>query len=396
MELPPLIPVGTAASFPGGVFNERHPKLVEQVIAAHPYGERQRRALRQLLAESTSGVVARLAGEPADGPRWAEWGREWWGRPWSETPFLWAESYFYRRLLAAVEYFEPGIWHAIDPFAPAKNAELSGPEVEAELAALAELADAADRDTVGDALVRSALWGNQADLGFRLTGGSEARTALLADDTAFLWERLAAAEHPTVTVIADNAGRELLPDLVLIDHLLTARGVRAVALHLKPQPYYVSDATMADLLTLLERLCGHPGEHIRRIGVRLRAAIAGGVLSVRTHPFYCSPLEYRDMPGDLARELAGSTITVLKGDLNYRRLVGDRYWPATTEFATCVDYFPSPVLALRTAKSDVAVGLSAARVAELDAGEPRWRTSGEHAVIHAAPPGAVGGRRYCA
>ncbi|WP_051026722.1 damage-control phosphatase ARMT1 family protein [Nocardia higoensis] len=396
MELPPRIPVGMSPSFPHSVFHERHPKLVEQVIEAHPYGERQRRALRRLLDESTSGVLERLDGDPADRPLWEQWGRPWWGRPWGEVPFLWAESFFYRRLLAAVEYFDPGIWRGIDPFAPAKNAELTGPTVEAELSALADLARSGDRDAVGDALVRSALWGNQADLGFRLTGASDTRTALLADDTAFLWETLAAAERPTVTVIADNAGRELLPDLVLIDHLLTARGVSEVALHLKPQPYYVSDATMTDLLAVLALLCEHPDEHTRRIGTRLRQAVANGALSVRAHPFYCSPLEFRDMPADLARELSSATVTVLKGDLNYRRLVGDRYWPATTDFAACVAYFPSPVLALRTAKSDVAVGLSAGRVEELDRTGLPWRTSGEHAVVQAAVPDAVGARRYSA
>jgi len=386
MELPPPIPVGISESFPHSVFHQRHPKLIEQVIEAHPYGAGQRRALSRLLTESTTGVLERLEGDPADKQLWEDRGRPWWGRPWGEVPFLWAESYFYRRLLEAVEYFEPGIWHGIDPFAPAKNAELSGPTVEAELSALADLARSDDADAVGDALVKSAVWGNQADLGFRLTTASDTRTALLVDDTAVLWKTLAENEHPTVTVIADNAGRELLPDLVLIDHLLTARGVAGVTLHLKPQPYYVSDATMTDLLAVLALLCGHPDQHTRQIGLRLRRAIADGELSVRAHPFFCAPLEFRDMPPDLATELAGSTITILKGDLNYRRLVGDRYWPPTTDFAECVAYFPSPILALRTSKSDVAVGLSAGQVERLDRTDQRWRTSGEHAVIQAAVP----------
>lgn len=394
MELPPRIPVGMSESFPHSVFHERHPRLIEQVIGAHPYEDRQRRALRRLLTESTTGVLEGLDGDPADRRQWQEWGRPWWGRPWGEVPFLWAESYFYRRLLAAVEYFEPGIWHGIDPFGPAKNAELAGPTVEAELSALADLARSGDPDAVGEALVKSAVWGNQADLGFRLTTASDARTALLVDDTAFLWQTLVENERATVAVIADNAGRELLPDLVLIDHLLTARGVAGVTLHLKPRPYYVSDATMADLLAVLAVLCGHPDEYARQIGLRLRRAIANGVLSVRAHPFFCAPLEFRDMPAELAAELAGSTITILKGDLNYRRLVGDRFWPPTTDFAECVAYFPAPVLALRTSKSDVAVGLSADQVERLDRADRRWRTSGEHAVIQAAvPEQAAQGRR---
>jgi hypothetical protein len=74
-------------------------------------------------------------------------------------------------------------------------------------------------------------------------------------------------------------------------------------------------------------------------------------------------------------------MTVMKGDLNYRRLVGDRYWPATTPFDETVDYFPSPVTALRTLKSEVVVGLTSGQLAELDAAGPGWRTSGAYALI---------------
>jgi hypothetical protein len=71
----------------------------------------------------------------------------------------------------------------------------------------------------------------------------------------------------------------------------------------------------------------------------------------------------------------------MKGDLNYRRLVGDRNWPATSSFAALTDYFPGPVVALRTLKSDVIVGLDPATLADLDNTGTAWRTSGTHALI---------------
>ncbi len=88
------------------------------------------------------------------------------------------------------------------------------------------------------------------------------------------------------------------------------------------------------------------------------------------------------MPADLRAEFAAATVTVLKGDLNYRRLVGDRRWPPTTPFADVTAYFPGPVAALRTLKSDVITGLTAETEEALEAsGEGRWRTSGTHALI---------------
>ncbi|NUO55530.1 MAG: DUF89 family protein, partial [Streptomyces sp.] len=181
--------------------------------------------------------------------------------------------------------------------------------------------------------------------------------------------------------VADNAGRELVPDLLLIAHLLAHGRIRRAVLHVKPYPCYVSDATTADVVDALRRLIrsrGAAADH----GRTLWSAMADGRLTVRAHPFSCAPLPYEDMPDDLRGEFADATLTVLKGDLNYRRLVGDRRWPPTTPFADVTAYFPGPVAALRTLKSDVITGLTPATEAALVAAEgQRWRTGGTHALI---------------
>lgn len=87
------------------------------------------------------------------------------------------------------------------------------------------------------------------------------------------------------------------------------------------------------------------------------------------------------MPEDLREEFAGATLTILKGDLNYRRLVGDRLWGATVSFAARTAYFPGAVAALRTLKSDVIVGLDQATLDALECSGAAWRTSGTHALI---------------
>ncbi|MBD0738664.1 damage-control phosphatase ARMT1 family protein [Streptomyces sp. CBMA29] len=431
---------GTPGSFARSVLADRHPALIRQVADAFPYPPEQRRALDALAEETAAPASADATSGPPIGPlstgtgtgtggthahtgthtdartraaddvrRWAEWGAEAYvGRTsWYEVPFLWAESYFYRRLLDAVGYFGPGPWQGVDPFAPFKRAELTGPEVADELAALDALDDLApdDRDR---AVLQGALWGNRADLGFRIsanaskanrsTANAPTDTAaapsddlpsddLLADDSAALWRHLAAAPPGTaaVTVIADNAGRELIPDLILIDHLLhTGRAATAV-LHVKPYPYFVSDATTSDVVDCLRRIRQAPGRRARETGARLWSALGTGRLAVRAHPFACAPLPYADMPADLRAELGRATVTVLKGDLNYRRLVGDRLWSPTTEFSLPTGYFPGPLAALRTLKSDVIVGLEAGTVAALDAnssaGDGAWRTSGTYAVV---------------
>ncbi|WP_369363623.1 damage-control phosphatase ARMT1 family protein [Streptomyces sp. CG4] len=386
----PLAPVifgNEPGSFPHSVLAERHPAIIRQVRDAFPYGPGQHRALDELLRSCTEGTVEPLPADAPDLDRWQEWGlADCVGRSWFDVPWLWSESYFYRRLLDAVGWFGPGAWRGIDPFRPFKRAELDAPETDAELAALDALPGLPEEERAR-ALLHGSLWGNRADLGFRLSAeGVEARDpapALVADDSAALWSLLPPGGAATLVLVADNAGRELVPDLLLIAHLLAeGRAARAV-LHVKPYPYYVSDATTADVVDALHRLRATPGAAGEYARV-LWSALADGRLAVRAHPFSCAPLPYERMPDDLRAEFAAATLTVFKGDLNYRRLVGDRLWPPTTPFRETTGYFPGPVAALRTLKSDVITGLSAPTEAALVAAEDRrWRTSGTHALIQA-------------
>ncbi|MFI6081374.1 damage-control phosphatase ARMT1 family protein [Streptomyces sp. NPDC051217] len=413
----PVIVSSAPGSFARSVLAERHPALIQQVRDAFPWSPERHRALDALLRSCTEGVIEPLDPGAHDREQWDAWGGEYFGRSWFDVPFLWSESYFYRRLLEAVGYFAPGPWHGTDPFAPFKRAELSGSLVDDELAALDALAERPVEERAA-AYLQASLWGNRADLGFSVGSPGTADAArgedpppLVADDSEVLWSLLPTdatpAEAPsrggtsgsprTVHVIADNSGRELIPDLVLIDHLLTAGRADEVVLHVKPYPYYVSDATMADVVDCARRIAqasGTAGE----AGKRLWAAMGDGRLAVRAHGFYCAPFPYSEMPADLRREFAGAALTIVKGDLNYRRLVGDRLWPPTTSFAARTAHFPGPVAALRTLKSDVIVGLDPRTVERLEAAggsggagdgaKPGWRTSGTHALVQVGPGNA--------
>ncbi|MET4922865.1 damage-control phosphatase ARMT1 family protein [Streptomyces sp. PSRA5] len=404
----PVIVSSAPGSFARSVLAERHPALIQQVRDAFPWSPERHRALDALLLSSTEGVIEPLDPDAHDREQWDAWGGEYFGRSWFDVPFLWSESYFYRRLLQAVGYFAPGPWQGVDPFAPFKRAELRGSLVDDELAALDALAPRPVEERAA-AYLQGSLWGNRADLGFSVgsqgsrgsgsgSEGSGVGSAdeepppLVADDSEVLWSLLPTDRPPgaarTVHVIADNSGRELIPDLVLIDHLLTTGRADDVVLHVKPYPYYVSDATMADVVDCARRIARAPGG-AGEAGKRLWAAMGDGRLAVRAHGFYCAPFPYGEMPADLRREFEGAALTIVKGDLNYRRLVGDRLWSPTTSFAGRTAHFPGPVAALRTLKSDVIVGLAPRTVARLeDAGDgtnQAWRTSGTHALVQVRP-----------
>ena len=102
-------------------------------------------------------------------------------------------------------------------------------------------------------------------------------------------------------------------------------------------------------------------------------------------PFWSSPRFLWDAPEHLRRTLSSASVVLVKGDANYRRVVGDALWPADAPLAAACTYAPASIVCLRTMKSDAVLGLRAGVAETLDATEPRWRVDGRRGVIQAAP-----------
>jgi len=165
-------------------------------------------------------------------------------------------------------------------------------------------------DDRAQAVLLGAVWGNQADLGFRLNAeltdvNSPERQHLIHDDSAAVRSYLG-AEPGKVCLIADNAGTELLADLILVDDLPHTGMASKISIHVKPYPYYVSDTITADLLACLRRLAEGRG-YGHAAADRLWRALREGRLAVDTHPFYCQPWSFHYMPADLAADLANGS-----------------------------------------------------------------------------------------
>jgi hypothetical protein len=384
--LPRELLVGDAGSFAEQVFTTRHPELIRRILGAGDYNPEQTEALNRLLDESLNGDMRPLpptADDCADDcARWRSWGHDHFGKPWVSAPFLWAESYFYRRILAATGYFADGAGHGVDPFLSMKNSELRETTTPDSLSWVTALADVVPHEAFS-AAVRASVFGNRGDLSFLLAASEhDAAEQFVADDTDALWAAFA-ARPADVGLVLDNAGRELVADLVLADHLLSSSLARSITLHAKPMPYFVSDATAADIdatVAVLEDMEGIAGT----VGRRIRGHLAKGHLSVRSNAVWCAPLPFGDLVDEVSSQLAGHSMVLFKGDLNYRRLVGDRAWDPTVPFASTVANFGVPTAALRTLKSEVVVGVDAAVVAHLDQAEPNWRISGRHGLVQLA------------
>lgn len=355
-------------------------------------------ALSRLKHEMQTGKPLRvLADADADAAAWNTCVAEAAGAGWYGVCWLLAECYLYRRIREAQLLAGLG---EHDPFRAQKQAALIGARAAAsQLAGFALAAKGAEALPV---LLQFALWGNRADLS--LTAGDlqaehitshvsseehlRARAdKILHDDSGALQARLA-GRLGRVAVVLDNAGLELVADLVLL-WWLTARGhAGQVVLHLKRYPWFVSDVTAWDLDWTLTAL-SDMDPATRQIAADCRSFLAAGTWVAEAHPFWTLPHDFHALQTqapDLHCALGACALTLLKGDLNYRKLLGDRAWAPTTPFAAAAAPWPSGFAVLRTLKSEVIAGLTAEAAERAGREERTWMTSGNYAVVQAHLP----------
>jgi uncharacterized protein with ATP-grasp and redox domains len=393
-------------SFAYHTVSTRLPNLARLVLEENEFPPDIAASLVALIAELPYGVIRPLldlqAPEALD---WESFLIPTLGQTWLQVPWFFAEAYFFRRILEATSFFTPGGWTGIDPYLYEKRRGLETSQVEIEaLAALGDDLGQAGWNPDGFShLLAADLWGNQADLSlWPVDGGrrpshasaQEARAHLLLDDTASAIKvlssfqganrvggRLLGTGVPRVDFLVDNAGFELVGDLCLADYLLRVRAAAEIHLHLKAHPTYISDATLTNVLETLTFLQAASSASVRGISIRLMNAYAQGRLRLRPDFFWCSPLAAWEMPDRLLDDFAHASLVISKGDANYRRLVGDRHWPATVPFGQVVSYFPAPLLALRTFKSEVATGLRPGQAEAVAQEDPNWMTNGRWGII---------------
>jgi hypothetical protein len=370
--LPPPPPLRGADpdSFANVTVVRRLPAIARRVLAENELAPGAAQAVAALVDDLPHGTVRQLRDPGApDSASWEAFCGPYLGQSWLDVPFFFAECYFYRRILEATGYFQPGPGALADPFALQKRLGL-------DLAAPPPF----EPRSLHEAIAES-LWGNQADLSLWPAGEGDGPGGahLLADDAVAAVAHLQglAERRASVGLVLDNAGAELVHDLGLADALL-AQGM-SLTLHAKAHPIFVSDAMEADVLATIDWLAGRPDG--AALGWRLREALEDGRLAVRSDWYWTSPLAGWELPAPLRDELAGHGLLISKGDANYRRWLGDRPWPLATPLDQILAYSPAPLLLLRTSKSEAVAGLDPARVEEAAAQDASWRTSGRWGLI---------------
>ena len=374
----------------------RWPEIVNRAINENEFPPQVLEQMIQLRDEIPEGPIRQLndPGAP-DVKYWKSYITPRAGKNWLEVPWFFAEHYFYRRIMEAVDYFNLGL----DPFSYQKEQGLikTGKEIQAYASVLMNWME--DKDQVQRHIRQAiyfSLWSNQADLSLWPAGSSGVlkhlsqqsfKDNLLADDTNRIMKLMFKNNPPVrrVDIMLDNAGFELVCDLGLADILINNDLVEEILLHVKAHPTYVSDVINDDIAQTVEFLKGSEEQDIKSLGNRLEKHIQEKKIKTKAHFFWNSPLPMWEIPLDLREDLSGADFLISKGDANYRRLLGDRQWDFTFPFHQAVDYLPVPLAALRTSKAELAVGLDLDQIMEVYNQDPNWMVDGKWGVVHFAP-----------
>ena len=266
-------------SFARRSIRDRHAATLLQVIELNQRREPFRSRLLDFRRESLGGKLTDPFARPGLGTpgsvRTARAGRLAAGHPapqvgrsWYELPWYFAESFWFLKLLFAFGYYEPaGPNRLRDPFEPFKRRELLqpgggleaasglGPLLAGPAAAAAPRGRRSGRAPAGQP-VGQPHGPEHARPGPRVPRATSCASEheLLVDHSRVTARRLLAARR--VDLILDNAGPELVCDLLLAARLLAGEEPRQVVLHAKRSPFYVSDARPADIQATIRALAG--------------------------------------------------------------------------------------------------------------------------------------------
>lgn len=359
---------------------------------------------------------------------------------WFESPWLLMECYMYRKLKEC--FLKTNHLKRFDPFVEQKRAATKG--------CLLQMSSLADylmnlHDEFGklqpntvhpnerkllNLFIQLSLWANKADLSLSgmnheamshnkhdrdiIASVDKLASNILCDNLSEVWFKLQSiiknfktkSTQDTNTffidIVADNSGYELFMDLCLMQYITMlfssqdkspASNSRLVLrLHVKQMPWFVSDVNKHDIDWLLSYL----DQDDKTENLRLLAKLWNGHLEekrwlVVRHKFWTLPHDFSQMKSvctDLHSQLEQSSLIVFKGDLNYRKLTGDLRWNILVPFKTALRGFqPAPLVALRTCKADVVVGIENMEIyAKITNNQlpSDWMISGDYGLIQFA------------
>jgi hypothetical protein len=161
---------------------------------------------------------------------------------------------------------------------------------------------------------------------------------------------------------------------------------KQVVFHTKAHPTFVSDATTRDCQETLRYLSERSEGAVSELAQRMIEMVDQGQLVFEEDLYWCQPSPFWTQPDHVQEKLSNACMVFVKGDANYRRLLGERQWPLNTPARDVLSYWKVPVCALRTFKAEIGCGVSVENEQRARAKDPCWMVSGQWGVIQLGGP----------
>eukprot|EP00124_Ichthyophonus_hoferi_P002032 Ihof_evm4s125 gene=Ihof_evmTU4s125 len=357
-DLPLRIACNTPGTFAHQTATKRHPDIIARVLETLSYGLKDKmtpaiqedlRQLHQCLTHINDSLVRndlikQIEDDAPDASQWkgdiesilSLYGNE---ATYLNVPWLFEECYLYRKIYEVV-YRYPSL-RGHDLFAFQKHAawKTAEPTVISlgEWMGRLQSSSMFSETTFGE-MIQLSLWGNKLDLSLHqhidakvMESGSHDN--ILINDSKRLFASILKLHKDVedgmevrVDIILDNAGYEVLTDLCLADYLICSGIASHVHLHVKDYPWFVSDTTSDDITWLLNQLVASSECSLKELGIRFQSHLQSSSWIVRTNPYWTTWHDYpsmKDQSPSLYEDLQASDLLIFKGDLNYRKLLGD-------------------------------------------------------------------------
>ncbi|KAK0161787.1 hypothetical protein PV327_008201 [Microctonus hyperodae] len=253
-------------------------------------------------------------------------------------------------------------------------------------------------------LLKLNLWGNRCDLSLSagLIDANEGNNPieqlkmfdkyLLIDDSLIVWNILNKQLEETknqdviIDIVLDNAGYELFTDMCLAVFLISKNLCRKIRFYVKSIPWFISDTMKKDFIWLIDNMKNSSANFVRELGEKCWNYIESGQWTIEVESFWTEPYDFSEMKDkspELYAKLSEAKLVIFKGDLNYRKLLGDINWMYETNLATALRGFkPTNIVSLRTIKADLIVGLSCEKATELFKEQENWMITGQYGLIN--------------
>lgn len=154
---------------------------------------------------------------------------------------------------------------------------------------------------------------------------------------------------------------------------------------MKTIPWFISDVLTKDFYWTLSQLNTSNDPALRNLSRRWSNYLDAKIWTIEEHDFWTLPVTYAEMTSydvELYRKLSEAKLIVFKGDLNYRKLFGEKNWSPETSIEEALQGFhPSRLCSLRTLKADIVCGLKEGVAEITEAKSEDWLVTGNYGVI---------------